>query len=111
MSVIDRTLEERGTRYGEFVDHARITQKIKLAMIDSNNWSKLAHDQKEALDMVAHKIGRILNGDPDYLDSWHDIIGYVRLVEQRLEKEQDVFKEKFFAERFVFSEPIPHVQV
>ena len=35
--------------------------------------------------MVAHKIGRILNGDPNYIDSWHDIIGYTRLVEQRLD--------------------------
>ena len=30
------------------------------------------------------EIGRILNGDPDYADSWHDIIGYTRLVEVRL---------------------------
>ena len=51
-------------------------------------WRKLADDQREALEMTAHKIGRILNGDPNYIDSWHDISGYVRLVEQRLEKEQ-----------------------
>jgi hypothetical protein len=41
-------------------------------------------DQREALDMIAHKIGRILNGDPNYADSWHDLEGYARLVEQRL---------------------------
>jgi len=35
--------------------------------------------------MIAHKIGRILNGDPDYQDSWHDIIGYARLVERQLQ--------------------------
>jgi hypothetical protein len=40
---------------------------------------------REALEMLAHKTGRILNGDPAYADSWHDIAGYVRLVEQRLE--------------------------
>jgi len=34
--------------------------------------------------MVAHKLGRIVNGDPNYVDSWTDIIGYTRLVEKRL---------------------------
>jgi hypothetical protein len=86
--AIDTTLDERGTKYGEYATHAYITQAMKRAMADSPNWSALAVDMKEALEMVAHKIGRILNGDPDYIDSWHDIIGYVRLVEQRLIKEQ-----------------------
>ncbi len=81
---IDKTLRERGNRYGEFVEHARITQNIKRAMIDSPNWDKLSDDKRESLEMVAHKVGRILNGDPDYVDSWHDIIGYARLVEERL---------------------------
>jgi hypothetical protein len=85
MSHIDATLEERGSRYGDFSDHADITQDLKDVMHNTPNWDDLAADQKEALEMTAHKIGRILNGDPDYLDSWHDIIGYIRLVEQRLE--------------------------
>ena len=88
MSSIDKTLDERGQRYGEFASHAHVTQLLKRAMGRHPGWRKLADDQREALEMTAHKIGRILNGDPDYIDSWHDIIGYVRLVEQRLEREQ-----------------------
>ncbi len=87
MTQIDSTLEQRGNRYGDFGGHARITQGIKRAMLDSPNWSKLSDDKREALEMVAHKIGRILNGDPEYHDSWHDIIGYTRLVEQTLKVE------------------------
>jgi hypothetical protein len=86
VSAVDATLAERGSRYGEFDEHARITQSIKRAMATGRRWDGLADDQKEALEMLAHKVGRILNGDPDYIDSWHDIIGYTRLVEQRLEK-------------------------
>ena len=82
---VDATLAERGTRYGTFIGHAKITQNIKRAMQDSPNWEKLDDDQREALEMTAHKIGRILNGDPNYADSWHDIIGYTRLVEARLD--------------------------
>lgn len=81
---IDATLAERGARYGSFVEHARITQAIKAAMADSPNWIVLAPDQRETLEMIAHKAGRILNGDPDYHDSWHDIVGYTKLVADRL---------------------------
>jgi hypothetical protein len=81
---IEATLQARGKRYGKFVDHARITQNIKRAMQDSPNWEELSDSQKECLEMVAHKIGRILNGDPNYHDSWHDIVGYTKLVADEL---------------------------
>jgi hypothetical protein len=81
---IEQTLAERGNRYGEFAEHARITQAIKQAMADSPNWATLPPDMRETLEMIAHKAGRILNGDPDYHDSWHDIIGYTKLVADRL---------------------------
>lgn len=84
VSNVDKTLAERGSRYGSFVNHARITQNIKRAYRDSPNWEKLPDDMKESLEMNAHKVGRILNGDFNYTDSWHDISGYTKLVEDRL---------------------------
>ncbi len=84
-SNIDATLAERGSRYGDFSEHARITQAIKAAMVDSPNWNSLPPNMKEALEMNAHKIGRILNGDPFYKDSWVDIIGYTELVNRELQ--------------------------
>jgi hypothetical protein len=85
---IEATLVQRGTRYGEFPQHAEITQALKSVMVDTPKWDELRPDQKEALEMIAHKVGRILNGDPNYDDSWRDIAGYAKLVEQRLVKEQ-----------------------
>ena len=82
---IDQVLAERGKRYGVFSFHANISQEIKDVMRRQPKWNKLADDQKEALEMTAHKIGRILNGDPDYADSWLDISGYTKLVSDRLE--------------------------
>ncbi len=82
---IDKTLKQRGERYGPFKENARIIQAIKKAMVDSPNWSSMTDDKREALEMVALKVGRILTGDPEYKDSWHDIIGYVRRVEETLE--------------------------
>ncbi len=81
---IERTLEERGSRYGTFSGHARISQAIKQAMYDSSNWATLSADKKEALEMIAHKIARILNGDPNFHDSWYDIVGYSKLVSDQL---------------------------
>jgi hypothetical protein len=81
---IDTTLSDRGKRYGDFLGHATVTQNMKIAMIGSANWHRLAADQREALEMIAHKVGRILNGDPNYHDSWHDIVGYTKLVADRL---------------------------
>lgn len=84
MTQIEQTLKERGSRYGCFKEHARITQNIKRAMRDSPNWELLSDDKKEALEMDAHKIGRILNGDPEFHDSWHDCVGYTKLVADTL---------------------------
>lgn len=83
MQDIKDTLAERGARYGCFADHAFICQRIKQAMC-TPGWERLADDQKQALETIADKIARILNGDPNYIDNWHDIVGYATLVENRL---------------------------
>jgi hypothetical protein len=77
-------LAQRGARYGKFADHARIAQDLKDVMQAEPKWERMAPDQKEALEMVAHKIARILNGDPNYSDNWVDIAGYATLISQRL---------------------------
>lgn len=84
MNIKD-TLTERGNRYGSFAEHARITQSLKDTMELTPKWPLLTNSQKEALEMVAHKIGRILNGDPFYIESWRDAIGYLQLVINELE--------------------------
>jgi len=94
MSDIDGTLQERGNRYGPFDGHAAITQALKEVMNNSvdeinTNWNSLEPYQKEALEMIAHKIGRILNGDPNYDDSWIDIAGYAKLVADMLREQPD----------------------
>ena len=57
---------------------------LKKVMQAEPKWAQLAAHQKETLEMIAHKIGRILNGDPNYHDSWHDIVGYAKLTADEL---------------------------
>lgn len=81
---VDTILDERATTYGSFKDVAGFAQEMKNAIRMCNN-SKLDDDQIEALDMISSKIARIVNGDPNYVDSWTDIAGYATLVADRLQ--------------------------
>jgi len=83
---IDATLAERGIKYGKFRDHAAVTYKLKNVLRDHalTHKKSFSFDQAEALDMICHKLGRIVNGDPNYADSWVDIAGYAKLVADRL---------------------------
>ena len=88
MANVDTVLEERGARYGKFKNHAAIAQGYKLltaSFLEELNKPELSPSQQEALDMIFHKIGRIINGDPNYADSWVDIAGYAKLVADELE--------------------------
>jgi hypothetical protein len=86
MNAVETTLAERGRRYGAFTGHAHVTQNLKNVIYAArlSRGLALTDSQQEALDMIAHKIGRILNGDPNYADSWHDIAGYAQLVADEL---------------------------
>lgn len=88
MANLNDTLNARGSTYGEFASQAKITQAIKRIVRDSPNRDKLTDLQTEALEMIASKIARILNGDTNHLDSWHDISGYATLAENDLPGQQ-----------------------
>lgn len=85
----DTLLAERGKTHGDYSDHARITQRLKDVMKASPKWGELSDIQKETLEMNAHKVGRVLSGDPNHLDHWDDIAGYARLVSQRLRQNSE----------------------
>ena len=81
---IEQTLAERAEKYGTFRTHANISQQLQNALIAKPEWDNLNASQREALIMICHKIARVLNGDPNYVDNWHDIAGYATLIEQEL---------------------------
>ena len=83
---VDLTLDARAVEYGKFIEGAEVIQMLKRVVQNAlNNRDKtLAHDQAESLDMILHKVGRIINGNPDVIDHWLDIAGYAQLVADRL---------------------------
>lgn len=84
MSYVQSERVNYDLHYGSFNEHAQITQGLKGVMACTPNWAHLAHDQKEALDMIAHKIGYILNGELYCEDTWRDISEYAFKVYDRL---------------------------
>lgn len=88
---VNEMLAGREARYGSFEGHAEISQTLKHTIwtFAAKRGKHIKTDQAEALDMIAHKIARILNGDPNYADNWIDLAGYATLVANRLEKEDN----------------------
>lgn len=82
---IEHILSERGNNYGDFRDQAIISQSFKHIIAEFGE--DLSTSQREALEMIVHKIARILNGNPNYKDSWVDIVGYAQLVVNELESD------------------------
>lgn len=84
MSDVTNTLTARKSTYGDYSNNARVTQAIMDALMTGENAQALNAMHKEGLHMIAHKMSRIVNGDPDHADSWHDIAGYAKCVEDRI---------------------------
>ena len=86
MSDIKQTLNERGKRYGSFKGHAEVSQRLKVVVQEELETREkfLSPVQQEAVDMILHKLARIVNGDSNYIDSWRDIVGYTQLVVDEL---------------------------
>jgi len=88
MPDVSSTLAERASTHGDFNVSARTVQTLKRTMRTTPGWEHLSDAQKEALEMIQHKIGRVLHGQPNHADTWHDIAGYSVLIERALNEAQ-----------------------
>ena len=80
---VDGTLAERQAQYGDFKDVAEMTQGL-LFVMEQYGYKDMPDMHKEALHMICSKMARIVNGDHNHLDSWHDIGGYAKLIENNI---------------------------
>lgn len=83
MSLND-TLETRAGSHGLFSENTVVTQSVLRMLQRGRCWDELNDPQLEALHMIAHKMARIVCGDPNFADHWHDISGYSKLIEDML---------------------------
>jgi hypothetical protein len=85
---IKLVLNERGSRYGDFSDNARVSASLRQLALGYRA-EPLPTLHEEALVMILHKVARIICGDHNYADNWIDIAGYATLVVERLGKEKE----------------------
>lgn len=86
VDTVNTVLDARADQYGSFMQGADIAVRIKGIMHNAiaRKDMHLYPDQLLALDMIAVKISRIVNGNASHRDSWLDIAGYAKLVADRL---------------------------
>lgn len=84
---LSEVLDERAKNYGRFADQARISLALRNIVCGGRSWSNMSPSMKESMIMILHKIARIVNGDPKYLDSWMDIAGYSELIIREVESD------------------------
>src|SRR5689334_2500450 len=90
MAEVGEIVEERQKTHGPYRVHASCAQVLLDDMMSFKGWDQLTHEMKETLHMIAHKIGRILAGDPRVMDHWDDIAGYAKLVSRSLETQEKI---------------------
>jgi hypothetical protein len=83
---IEALVDSRQPLYGSF--KRRATLLVHLRFVLHNHLEGSAHTlspvQTVALGEICNKISRIVNGDPNVVDSWRDIAGYATLVVNEL---------------------------
>ena len=87
MTDINQMLKNGEAHHGKFTGHAEISVTLKSTVhgFIAKRGKQLSTDKIEALDMMCHKMARIINGDPEHADHWIDIAGYAILVANDLE--------------------------
>ena len=68
-------LDARAKTHGDWKDFCKVSQKLKNICLCHND-KDLAVEKVEALEMICHKIARIVVGDDNHKDHWDDIAGY-----------------------------------
>lgn len=87
MKSLKEILIERGATHGDYSNQARVTQSMKAMARNCHGFDNLSPAHQEALEMIFHKIARILCGNPNHRDHWDDIAGYAQLAADRVRNE------------------------
>jgi len=78
---IEETLKERNQTHGAYTETALVSQILKATVRSGPSWLIMNPSQRESVDMILHKIARVVCGNPNEPDHWVDIQGYAKLAE------------------------------
>lgn len=81
MTTVEETLQQRGNVHGDYNEQSATHDALLSVMIKRESFMQLKPQHRQALNIIAMKISRILSGDAEHKDHWHDIAGYATLAE------------------------------
>lgn len=82
---IDAILSERQKTHGDFASVANTYARFQRIYRNADGYKNMTRSQKLALDMIAVKISRMLNGNANDPQHAEDIAGYATLIVRELE--------------------------
>ena len=88
METVNNTLEERGKVYGDYKGGTELRGSILMLIGDRYeevNGRKMSFDELHKFIDVISKLSR-LAASPNHKDSWHDLAGYAKLVEEMIDE-------------------------
>jgi hypothetical protein len=84
---LEQILQDREADYGQFSMLAKLSQNLKEVVQRQYNWAEMPSNHKESIEMILHKISRLINGNSHKADTWLDIAGYATLVASTIMKD------------------------
>lgn len=92
---LDQTLAQRGSHYGNWGKQGTIAAQLKRvvrSVLDKDSTAPtrrtLMSAEQESIDMILHKISRLVCGDPAAQDdTWRDIAGYAEIARKLRESD------------------------
>lgn len=99
LTATEKLLAERGNRYGDVRNNMVCASDLYSTLLNSlygnksfnlEEWdSRDADGWKGCMQMICHKLARIVTGDITYRDNYDDIAGYAELARKIAMKEMD----------------------
>ena len=80
---VQGTLEQRQSTHGDFKRNATCSQALKHC-VEEHISTPVTDVQIEAIHNICQKLARIITGNPNHADNWHDIAGYATLAEREI---------------------------
>lgn len=87
--TVQETLDERGVNYGSYEVGTTLRAEIMQLILNSYKLNNGGNDMPKFYEIaildIVNKLSRLASC-PTHVDSWHDIQGYAKLVEDLVKK-------------------------
>lgn len=87
--TIQETLKQRGNVHGDFWQSAATRDAMMSSAEHTPNYYNMEPAQRRSISMIIEKMARILWGDANCADHWHDIAGYAALIDNKISTSEE----------------------